>query len=137
MEVRTQMRCLHCNRRLALFKSLRRKPYCSEQHWNLYRSEQAAVSIKRLLDVPTDDRVPVKALVSRSARGTDTPPPQARFITEAAPSAAKPPVSIPGDILIPEAFDLILRPVRPRVATEISPVLDYAITNRARSASKL
>src|ERR1700676_1109812 len=107
MEVRTQMRCLHCNRRLGLLKCLRRRPYCSEQHWNLYRSEQAAVSIKRLLDVPTDDR---EALVQRSKPQSDSPP-QARFISEAAPSAAKPPVSIPRDILIPETFDLILRPI--------------------------
>ena len=52
------MHCWYCNRRLGLIKTLQRKPFCSERHVDLYRREQAAMGIERLLALLPEDRAP-------------------------------------------------------------------------------
>lgn len=49
------MRWLYCDRKLSLLRSRKAEPFCSEEHWDLYRSEQSAIAIARILGKRVDD----------------------------------------------------------------------------------
>jgi hypothetical protein len=92
------MRCLYCDRKLSLVKSLKGETFCSPAHQDLYRQQNAAGSIERIVGSPEDDARRAARIPTVEVKKTPEPvptvlaleapaPPEATFVHPPAPHA--------------------------------------------------